>query len=200
MTTVAWDGKRLAVDTKASAPNPSPDILVSKLVIPSKKVNLNYFGNRIVAIAVTGSWTHKDILFNFPNEGECCIVNAIQTNATNVLSMVGSESDLVYGALMITDTGVWIDLHVSILSSDDRPIDINWGGCTEGNYALGSGSVFAKAAMAIGMDSVAGVLTACKYDGHTAAPVLVFDFESRKVTRIPENTLKDYLESSKEDV
>lgn len=149
MTTIAWDGKNIATDSRATKGN---NILQGNIV-KLHKVEGTFKDENLIAIGAAGSLSRLEDIVDWISKG-----GKPEEMPPGTLNSTDMTSTLV-----ITNKGCWC------FEFDKHPFKV------PGKYAIGSGSEFAISAMSLGISAMDAVHHAIKHDCFSGGPVLTLD-------------------------
>ena len=160
MTTIVWDGKELSGDTKRSR---NHNIAVeAEKVFKVKNPNLSFIANSHLITK------HLDttILFGSAGDSAGCVAfsEIIKGKQKGTLS---EKALFSFSAILVTDTGKIFEIEDSLLA-----VEITGSG----QYAIGSGSAYAVAAMACGKNGKEAIEIASRFDHHTSKETTTVSF------------------------
>lgn len=159
MTTVAFDGKTLASDSKATQQNITMIGPATKIFWPGEGEYWDVMGVKIVAFGMAGDYDMLPFLKEVLSEG--------LTHRT-----VFDYDDVNFASILIDENGnAWM---YAIHRTQDGRKNTTVFTPSQGPCAVGSGQIVANAVMSIGKSAEAAVKAACKLDIYTGGDVVVW--------------------------
>lgn len=157
MTTVVWDGNKLATDSRETSTGmgiTTDKAMKLWIVDPAKH---SYDGVGVVAFGCAGT------------AGGSRILKALLEEGLTALTPVPDKID--FTALLVTEDGKdhWLYTDEDYAFVLDEPVLTD---------SVGSGSAYARAAIAMGKDAKEAVEFAMQFDPNTGGVVQLFDYDA----------------------
>lgn len=161
MTTLAYDGKILATDSKGSQGNIALIDGVKKLYTPKENEYWSIQGVKVLAFGLGGNPDDLPWILEELNKGVTHRTTLDEAFELNFLIIAVDE----------TGTGWYWSMYRSEGKKE------NWVLSPIGaNLAAGSGQTVAKAILSVGAGAVAAVEAACKLDNHSGGEIQTWEF------------------------